>query len=76
MEKKEESKWRLEDAERQRGVALSVERISIDKPMLPILVFADAFIVSSQATEGLKAPGYSYSRLPDVLRSQFIAQSV
>ena len=44
--------------------------------MLPIRVFADAFIVSSQATEGLKAPGYSYSRLPDVLRSQFIAQSV
>ena len=36
-----------------------------------IPVFADAFIIVSKKAEGLKAPGYSTSRLSDVLYSSF-----
>ena len=43
-------------------LTLSVER---NTPTLPIRVFADAFIIVSKKAEGLKAPGYSCSRLPD-----------
>ena len=39
---------------------------------LPIRVFADAFIIVSKKTEGLKAPGYSTSRLSDVFE-QWVA---
>lgn len=53
--------WRLEDANRWCGVAV---------PRLP-----DASLCSCHISTGLKARGYSFSRLPDVfqLRSPLIA---
>ena len=57
----QDKKWRLKDAERQ--------------PSPPIRVFTDSKIVRAWGTEGLKAPGYSCSRLSDVFahRSSFTA---
>ena len=72
----ERDKREKEAKKKQVIVKVKEVQLSCRISTLPIRVFADAFIVCPQATEGLKAPGYSYSRLPDVLRSQFIAQSV
>ncbi|MBQ2045324.1 MAG: hypothetical protein II261_10880, partial [Bacteroidaceae bacterium] len=40
------------------------------QPSQPIRVFQTPFLCGHHKTEGLKAPGYSNPRLPDVFRSQ------
>ena len=78
-------RWNGVCKDAERLTIFNDECISFDESTLPIRVFADASIVRTWGTEGLKAPGYSCPRLPDVLVrrsqltthcSQLIAQNV
>ena len=60
----------------ERLAIFNDECISFDESTLPIRVFADANIVRTWGTEGLKAPGYSCSRLSDVQHHDNLLQFI